>query len=287
MKAVKLELDHYKILDARFRDLQTCLSNYSFANLYLFRKIHAIEVIMEEEIFIRGIARDGKSFLMLTNRPEERILNRASPFLEEVDFLFPIPTVWLSYFDFYHARGTLLEEESDYLYDLSVIETYPGRHLSKKRNLVKQLLNEHTVESRPFVFQDQEGALQVLNAWQEASQKDQSETDFFSCEEGILLRDHLKLEGTVALIDGTLQGFVLGAWVSNETFVILFAKAGKNIHGIYPYLYQQLAQQLHGRCRLLNMEENLGSMALKQAKHSYQPVKMGHKWRIKLVPLSQ
>ena len=70
-----------------------------------------------------------------------------------------------------------------------------------------------------------------------------------------------------------------------ENYVIHFVKANKDIKGIYPYLYQYVAESLGGDIKFINFEQDMGSPELQQSKHSYHPDRMIHKWRISLKPV--
>jgi uncharacterized protein len=53
MKREPLHLIHQSLLQERFKSLALKLTEYSFANLYLFRRLHHYEVIqIDEEVFI-------------------------------------------------------------------------------------------------------------------------------------------------------------------------------------------------------------------------------------------
>ena len=52
MKNDLLSLEHKELLYQRLRDINTGLSEYSFSNLYLFRKEHNYSLVDEGDIFI-------------------------------------------------------------------------------------------------------------------------------------------------------------------------------------------------------------------------------------------
>jgi hypothetical protein len=47
-------------------------------------------------------------------------------------------------------------------------------------------------------------------------------------------------------------------------------------------MYNNYAKTLQGSCSWINFEQDLGIQALRQAKESYVPDAMGHKYRVKL-----
>lgn len=117
MHLVDIELSHQQLLTEKFRQLSLEISEYSFANIYLFRKVHHYKLLYEKELFINGISREGSSFLMPTI-PFTNYVDCAEvrEWLSEVDFLFPIPDQWLKFFDPCAFSFSCSENDSDYLF---------------------------------------------------------------------------------------------------------------------------------------------------------------------------
>ena len=80
MKIEPLTLEHQDILDSKLRRIDTLASEYSFSNLYLFRKTHDYQIVMDKEIFILGKSYDGTRFIM----PTEDIRNIEIEYLKEI-----------------------------------------------------------------------------------------------------------------------------------------------------------------------------------------------------------
>lgn len=279
-----LSLSHQDLLTQHFSTLKTDISEYTFANLYLFRKLHHYELIIDgEELLIQGISRDGLSFLMPI-QPISRVLtSQIGSRLREVDMLFPIPEAWLTQFDPTIFSWTSHPDDSDYIYATETMRTYPGRQLSGKRNLVKQFLDQHEgISSIPLTTGNLPEALQVLEEWQEETNSNPTENDFYPCKEALTLLDSLGLEGRLFYVDEKPAAFLVGEPLHAGMYVLHFSKANKQIKGLYQYAYEAFAQTLPDIYRELNMEQDLGSPAVRQAKHSYMPERMVEKWRVTL-----
>ncbi len=69
MRTEKLDLRHIDALYAPLKESGVFISEYSFANLYLFRTAHDYEVVFDREIFIRGTTYDGARYLMPLRDP--------------------------------------------------------------------------------------------------------------------------------------------------------------------------------------------------------------------------
>lgn len=279
MLTTPLSLDHQKTLTERFRELNSHISEYTFANAYLFRDIHQFEVVSDFEIFLKGKTRDGFTYLMPT-RPLNRIdISKLLQIWKEVDFLFPIQEEWMTALDPTLFAKEYNPNDSDYLYATNKMRTYPGRHLAGRRNLVKQFKETYPVKSFPLAPKYVPDALTVLEEWRTNSHQD-DQTDYAACREALEKIAILGLSGIIYCVDTKPVGFVLGEELNKETYVIHFAKTNVLYKGIYQYMYQDCAQKLDDRFQFINLEQDLGEPGLGHAKRAYQPEKLIPKYRL-------
>jgi uncharacterized protein len=280
MQIEPLDFTHQHLLEGKFRQLNLPLSEYSFANLYLFRQIHRYEVLtLDGKIFIKGLTRDQIPFIMLTDHPAQIPFQTMQKASEQAQVIFPIPENWLSLFEKQLVQASFKEAESDYLYATSKFATYAGRHLDGKRNQVKQLLKEHEVRSEPLL-QQLEDAQRILDDWQKGHAE--TETDFLACQEAIQNFHRLNLQGRITSVNQEPAGFSIGEWLSMGCYVVHFCKTAHPTKGLYQYLYQDLAQTLEGNYQWINLEQDLGIASLRYSKLSYQPNFLLKKWRLEL-----
>ncbi len=278
---MKLLLDHQKLLSSRLKALKLDISEYSFANLYLFRELHQYEVLEMGEIFVKGITRDGFKYIM----PIFDILNSSLDILRQavrdVDFLYPIPEKWLGVFSQLPHEVSYSEGDSDYIFGVEKIATYPGRHLDGKRGLVKQFLGANTVRSDPLTSANAKDAFQVLEKWKEHIIDEQ--VDYTPCYEAIERLEELRMQGQIYFIDNQPVGFIIGEPLNDQMFVIHFSKADVQYKGIYQYMYQAFARTVASQYPFLNWEQDLAKEGLRQSKRSYCPDGFIKKMRVKFL----
>jgi len=282
MQCEKLEFEHKNILYERLKKVDTPIAEYSFANLFLFRRIHDYEVIMDKEVFIKGKSVDGYTFLMPTTNISQIDMEYLRSISREVDFIFPIDEHWLQYFGD-NIIYSNFEGETDYIYTVDKISTYKGRKLHKKRNLLKQFLRDYSFECHPLTDKNVHDAFEILDVWQNEIDLSPEETDFYACQEALNMHDELVLCGLIYYVEGEPAGFIMGEELNTETFVIHFAKGKKNIKGIYQFIYNDFAKRLPKKYNYLNFEQDLGKTALRIAKSSYVPDIMYKKFRVKML----
>ena len=278
----KLELKHKELLYDKLRGVDTQLSEYSFANVYLFRNMHKYEICSSDDYtFIKGVTYDGKSFIMPAGDIRIVSCDVLRELQKECDFFFPIPEQWLKKFCTQNYETSSKDGDNDYIYTVEKMCTYKGRKLHKKRNLLKNFKKDHSHEEFPLTRDRMDDARQVLELWQVDVGVSKDETDYYSCSEALDLYDELHLCGVMYYADNEPAGFLIGEELNSETFCIHFAKGLRKFKGLYQYIYNNFANLLPQKYNYLNFEQDLGKTALRIAKSSYVPDDLLIKYRVR------
>ena len=280
MQIEKLGIGHQELLSARLKAANTKLSEYTFANLYLFRGNHDYDVVRDKEIFIRGRSYDGALYLMPAG--DVRLIDPAylRDMMQGVDFLFPLPEEWLGHFSPDLFDVSFSKGDADYVYTVEKMSTYKGRYLHKKRNLLKQFLEGYTHEARPLTNDRLDDARAILKDWLEATGGQAEGTDYGPCREALDRYEELVLCGGIYYAAGEPAGFLVGEELNKETFVLHFAKARVKFKGVYQYLFNTFAKILPPQYRYLNLEQDLDKENLRVFKSSYVPDALIRKARV-------
>ncbi len=282
MNKEKLSLDHVTLLYGKLKDMDTDISEYTFANLYLFRDVHQYEVIMNSEILIKGVAYDGTPYVMPIfdlQKADRAFLN---DLIREHGTLFPIDEEWLKIFDPDIYDFEFLDGDMDYVYTTQKISTYQGKKLHSKRNLLYQFYDTHSHQEYPLLKGRRDDAFRILDMWQDEMGISGKDTDYYPCREAILLQDELILCGGIYYADKEPAGFILGEEINPSMFALHFAKGLRKFKGIYQFMYNNCARVLGTHYEYVNFEQDLGKLPLRQAKSSYIPDKMIRKYRVRL-----
>jgi uncharacterized protein len=78
-------------------------------------------------------------------------------------------------------------------------------------------------------------------------------------------------------------GFIMGEELNHSMFAFHFAKGKRKYKGMYQFMYNHFAKMLPKKYEVLNFEQDLGKLALKIAKASYNPERMLKKYRVRFV----
>lgn len=282
MSLEKLGWEHKILLYDRLKKPGSFFSEFSFANLYLFREVHDYHVMtVPEGVFISGRAYDGGRFLMPTEALREEQAGAILSLLKGGEFLFPVAEDQLSIFPGEKILYEFSENDSDYIYAVKKLSTYKGQKLHGQKNLLNQFLSRYVPEARPLTQDLMNDAREILDVWQADVGDEKTATDYYPCSEAFDRYDALVLCGGIYYVEHEPAGFVIGEEIRPDMFALHFAKGKRKFKGLYQYMYNQFARILPRQYAFLNFEEDLGKLALRIAKTSYDPDRILRKYRVR------
>jgi hypothetical protein len=278
-----LVLDDKPLLDSIFANLQPRISEFTFANLYLFRAVHDYRLTMVDDslvLFGKGYG-DEPYFMPPLNGSIE---NAITTLLDEGLSLYGADEHFVT--GYLRAKNVEIVEARDsfdYLYLRQELAELPGNRFHKKKNRINYFANRHSYSIKPYGEEYLQGGLELLAEWRrvrveiETGSKDH-EAD--ATAEALLNALPLGLEGVVALVEGKVKAFALGERLNRDTSVCLFEKADPFLDGLYQLIDREFNRLLFTDCTYVNREQDLGIMNLRQSKLSYHPVELINKFRV-------
>jgi len=285
--AVPLSLAHTAtlapLLAARVHGMgERAPADLSFANIWLFRRVHEYHVLQGLWPAIAGRSYDGGHYLMplfaLASAP--RSLLRT--LLDGRDGFFPVTERDAAALDPRHFFIESQRDDADYLYDADNFRYYRGALLNKKRNLMRQCLASHQLRHAAYTPALQRDALEVLRGWMADKQLPDGSADELPCREALELAPQLGLQGFLTWVDDRPGGFVLTEELQPGVFVVRFAKARVHFKGITQAMFNHLVTKGSPTIRWLNFEQDLGSPNFRRTKQSYEPQALLPKLRVRL-----
>ncbi|MDR0561724.1 MAG: DUF2156 domain-containing protein [Spirochaetaceae bacterium] len=247
------------------------VSEYTFANLYLFRTRYQYRVSRRGEGLIISGQREGKRFFMTPCAvPDRDALIRL---FETHDYWKGIPDSALAPNQSSLAEwGIAVAEDRDnfdYLYLRTDLAELPGKKYHKKRNLVNAFLSAYTCEIQPLTAETIPHALEALDRWRQDKGED---GDYNAAKEALELFPALDMQGSIYYINGKPRGWCLGERLSRgKMFAVHFEKGVDAYKGIYQFMNQTFAASLEEEVVHINREQDLGDEGLRQAKMTYRP----------------
>jgi hypothetical protein len=278
--SAEISLGMRPVLHSIFKALADGISEFTFANIYLFRRTHNYRIsILANELFVIT-GRDGENFFFM------------------LPFGLPDVNITRELFNNYHTMkaatfqqaeklktmGYSVSEDRDnfdYLYSLEDMVNLTGRKFHKKKNLLNIFVNNNECQAKPLLEEYRDDALQILEQW---NNQHDGPNDLLAAKEALEKMWPLQLCGGIFYINGQPVAYCLGEELAlGESFVIHFEKAilGENFKGIYQYINQAFASILPKKYITVNREQDLGDPGLRHSKTSYRPIDFVKKYRVR------
>jgi len=259
-----------------FQQVPDGVSEFTFANLYLFRHVHHYQIArLSETLCVVSGHDSGKTFF---------ILPFGFPAPDRVQELFraygSMKCVPESQIEFLTGQGFDVVEDRDnfdYLYFRKDLAELAGRKYHKKRNLLKAFVNNYTYEGHPLLPSHRDDALAILDGWKAGCE---DAGDYAAAREALELMETLQLCGCIYYVEGQPVAYALGEGVAlGTTYVIHFEKAVGGYKGIWQFVNQAFAAILPKKYTYINREQDLGDEGLRQSKLTYFPTGFVKKYR--------
>lgn len=276
-------------LRKRFQPLNHCISELTFAGLYLFRDTYSYR--------IGNITMpDGSLGLVISgedpHEDEEKcfaMLPFGFPGIENIEAImnehcciknFPEQDAE-QYRIVLERHGFCVQQDRknfDYLYTRRDLAELSGRKYHKKRNLVNAFINNYNYEEKRINRDTKADVYAVLKSWR-AEREDAG--DYKAAREAADLMDDLHLSGCITYVDGKPSAYSMGEPICRgNMFAVHFEKAVGSYKGIYQFINQSFASMMDESILYINREQDLGDPGLRQAKMSYRPSGFVKKYRI-------
>ena len=177
------------------------------------------------------------------------------------------------------------EDWNDYVYLVDEMVNLSGKKLAKKKNLISQFKNNNPITSiTPISKDDFDEILEFCHYWKEihGNKGDYLDLEFEAIKSCLINWDRLPTEGIKLYSDEKLCAFSIYSKQTDDMVAVHFEKYDPNIKGAAQIINWESAkiQQSLGY-KFINREQDMGSPGIRQAKRSYQPIKMVPFYRLK------
>ena len=258
-----------------------CLADYTYRNLYLFRRVHAYRFFPGELPCVGGVAYDGTRFLLPLFDLATIAAAKLQRLLGNDRVFFPIAEQVIGQMDMRQFWSHVSPDDSDYLFDARHMSDLSGPGLGSKRHAIERLLRAHTIETRQLGDNEVAAARTVLDEWCRDKRMPATEADVVPCQEALSASGLDRMAGYIYYADGRPAGFTMGESLGSGTFVFRFAKGLAAFEGIYPYMFRDYCARNRDTIRWINFEQDLGNAGFRRSKRSYRPVAMLSKYRVR------
>ena len=168
----------------------------------------------------------------------------------------------------------------DYVYRADDLRNLTGRRYQPKRNHINRFEAAYDYRYEELTPALAPECMRLEREWRAGHDSHAAE---LTAEQRAMQRafDHfgeLELRGGALFVGEKLVAFTIGSAINDEAFCIHVEKADTRYDGAFTIINKLFAQHLPERFTLINREEDLGLDGLRQAKLSYHPAFLQHKF---------
>lgn len=250
------------------------LSEYSLANLLLFRDRHQYRFVDGPIPAIFGLAYDGAHHAMPFSPLDG---DACAALLDLAECIGPIGAEAPALAARLGLTCEWRDADSDYIYESSRLAILAGAKAKRAQ------AHSFERECRPEILALDSAASalaeEVLDGWFADIDKPTVETDLNECREALGAYERLDLDGMIVTVAKRPVAFLLAGPGADGSRIVHFAKGRRAFSGAYPWLFAHYAGV--ARAERLNFEQDLGKPGFAQAKRAFAPIERLRKYRLK------
>lgn len=273
----ELTLGHRPLLHPMFRELRDGISEFTFANIFLFRRTHNYRITQMRDgtLALLGRDKDQPFFMLPFGLPNASLLHQL---FQQHRMMKAASASQAESLTEGGYRVLPDRDNFDYLYRRQDLAVLGGRYYHKKRNLIKAFVTNNRYAARPLREEYVADAIQVLDDWRAGNDR---AGDYQAAREALEQIDDLQLCGGIYYVEDRPVAYALGEELPDmATYLIHFEKAVSGYKGLYQFINQSFASVLPEDYATINREQDMGDQGLRQAKLSYKPTGFIEKFKV-------
>ena len=258
-------------------------SDMNFTNLFLWSFSENIQYTVENEIlYIKGFYEGNEYYFSPVSKDDnkDKMIDAVKKIKEKNGKILFIPEI---YKEFLKEDFIVTEERDsfDYIYLQEDLAELKGRKFSSKKNKINKFKKTYNFTYEKISRENIEDIRIFQREWTENRKEDTiiiSET--MGIEELLNNYEILELRGGVVKVNGKIVAYAIGEKLTENMGVIHIEKGIFDYQGSYQMINMYVAKEEFSDVELMNREDDFGSLGLREAKLSYQPIKFIKKYSI-------
>ncbi len=280
----KLGKEDKPVFDTVFKEDPPQISEFTFTNLYSWRKVYDFEVSLYNGLILLSSSLRGKKRFFAPIGQGDKKQAICEILLDSgVQFIRIEESIKHS---FEHDKNLVIIEDpdnADYLYKRQDLVLLRGAKYHSKRNLIRQFKSKYTYEYILFGQNDVRSCLDFEERW--CTIKDCASQEGLSNERQVIHEmatyfNEFNFTAAGIKIKEQIWALACAEPLNSTTLVMHVLKADPNINGLYQVMMQEFLQRQAGSFEYVNLEQDLGIEGLRKSKLSYRPVKMVKKFSL-------
>lgn len=271
-------------------------TDFSYAGLFMWVDLFKYEyAVYKDTLFIKGVVENDRT------KPAFSLPIGALPIKEGIEVLrhyckihhLPVELSAVPEYALEELQQLkpsyieLLEDWSDYIYDVEMLSSLKGKKMGKKRNHVNSFVSHNPDWSyQPLTGQNADSVLKFMDIYER-----EADETFMAREESRLSRIMIGMikEGDEVMKGGVLYSepdkicaFTIGD-VKGDTLFVHIEKGTREVSGSYEMINKEFAAHMvatYPSIRYINREDDSGDEGLRKAKESYHPIALMKKYNV-------
>ncbi|MBC2851793.1 DUF2156 domain-containing protein [Cetobacterium sp. 8H] len=278
----KLELEDREIIQ-NYLDGKFETSDLNFGNIFLWSISENMEYKVKKNIlYIRGNYEGNNYYFSPVSKEDKKedIIKAVKEIKDENKEIVFIPE---KYAEFLKEEFELVEKRDsfDYIYLQEDLAELKGRKFSSKKNKINKFVRSYDYTYEKISKENIEEVRAFQNEWIKNRMQDRI---IISENMGIqsLLDNYemLNLRGGIIKVKGKIVAYAFGEKLTSDVGVIHIEKGDSEYQGSYQMINKYVAKEEFFDVKYINREDDFGSEGLREAKLSYQPIKLLKKYNI-------
>ncbi len=288
-----LSLKDKDFFDKYLKPYKFATSEYSFINLFIWRKACDIRYTVYKDVIIikKKDFNNNYHFMQpigynMNNLKE--IVSALIDYKEEnsMNFLFKdIETSFINDLQQIYVNKFEFEEDIDnfdYIYESSKLMTLSGKKLHNKKNHYNNFVKNNEYRTAEINDENINECIKAAKEWVNVRDaKGYLLYELEAIEEMLLNRSILGFDGMAVYVDEKLSAFTIGEKINEDMAIVYIEKADSEINGLYTFINKTFIENHYSEIPYINREQDLGIQGLRQAKKTYYPFKLEQKYNVK------
>ena len=288
MELNKLKNQDMKIFN-KFLSLKNhSLSNYSFANILIWKDLFKIRWKIIDNNLCLFFKDDLATFMYLPPLGRKQSANLIEKCFKVMDDLNQnkgfsrIENVEQENLSIFRSlKYEIIFKSNEYIYQRESLASLRGNRFKSKRGAYNYFVNHHRFSYQPLDHhQDAAECFNLCYNWmgeRKAVNQNilyrQMLEDSFNCQRVAFDNyNRLSLFGRTVKISGVIKAYTLGFELNRDIFCVLFEITDRAIKGAAQFIFRQLSRELEDY-KYINVMDDTGLDNLKKVKLSYRPFK--------------
>ena len=295
MNFTELTIEDKKIFDKYIKPYNFKTCEYSFTNLYIWRRAFHIQYTILSDGTLILMKRDdrGNYYFMepigYKDKNLSKVLDKLILYKKENNMAYLFRDVEEPFIQKLKEMSDYefsIEEDRDsfdYIYESEKLISLSGKKLHSKKNHVNTFMRSYDFKLKKIDDNNAGDVMEMAKHW--VKQNFCVDYLYFELKGVQDILNHigkLDFDGMAIYIDNKVEAFTFGERVNDDMAIIHIEKANVDIDGLYAFINNAFLKNYYYDVPFINREQDLGIDGLRKAKLSYQPYKLEKKFIVKI-----